>query len=126
MTLKSKDELVYYALAGASLGDLVWIAAERTFSIIELSIAISLVISAISSMHHDLEESILLLFSLIVPFFTIQVLLSFWYLSSISSLTEFNFLSGYLLATSTISSLTFSASFLLFSLIFRFAFEFLR
>ncbi|MEM2604517.1 MAG: hypothetical protein QW353_06450 [Candidatus Korarchaeum sp.] len=124
--LKLKDELFYYAIAGASLGDLVWIAAEMTISILELSIMTSLVISAISSISHDLEESIPLLLSFLVPFFTIQVLLSFWYLSSISNSLKLNFLSGYLLATSMLSSLAFSASFLLFSLIFRFAFEFLK
>lgn len=121
-----KDELFYYAIAGASLGDLVWIAAEMTISILELSIVTSLVISAISSISHDLEESIPLLLSFLVPFFTIQVLLSFWYLSSISNSLKLNFLSVYLLATSMLSSLAFSASFLLFSLIFRFAFEFLK
>ncbi|MEM0017747.1 MAG: hypothetical protein QXU23_03285 [Candidatus Korarchaeum sp.] len=124
--LKLKDELFYYAIAGASLGDLVWIAAEMTIPILELSIVTSLVISAISSISHDLEESIPLLLSFLVPFFTIQVLLSFWYLSSISNSLKLNFLSGYLLATSMLSSLAFSASFLLFSLIFRFAFEFLK
>ncbi|MEM2543050.1 MAG: hypothetical protein QXR35_06275, partial [Candidatus Korarchaeum sp.] len=94
--LKLKDELFYYAIAGASLGDLVWIAAEMTISILELSIVTSLVISAISSISHDLEESIPLLLSFLVPFFTIQVLLSFWYLSSISNSLKLNFLSGYL------------------------------
>ncbi|MDW8035063.1 MAG: hypothetical protein RMI85_01240 [Candidatus Korarchaeum sp.] len=124
--MRPKDEFLYYTLAGVCLGDLVWIAAEKGFSILEIVIAVSLVISAISSISHDLEDSIFLLFSFLVPFFTVQVLLSFWYLSNVSNLLEFNFLSGYLLATSTISSVMFAASFLLFFLIFRFALELLR
>lgn len=120
-----RDKPVYYALAGTSLGDLIWIAAERGFSILEPVIAISLVISAVSSASHDLEESITVLFSFLVPFFAVQLLLSFWYLSSVTNPLEFNFLSGYLLATSAVSSVVFAASFLLFSLIFRFAFELL-
>lgn len=121
-----RAEPVYYALAGTSLGDLIWIAAERSFSVLEPVIAISLVISAVSSASHDLEESITVLFSFLVPFLAVQLLLSFWYLSSVTNPSEFNFLSGYLLATSAVSSVVFAASFLLFSLIFRFAFELLR
>ncbi|MBS7638729.1 hypothetical protein KEJ49_07635 [Candidatus Bathyarchaeota archaeon] len=116
-------ELAYYAVAGAVLGDLIWMAAERGISIIELVISISLMISAVSSAYHDLEDSIPLLFSFLIPFLAVQVLLSFWYLSSIASLTEFNYLSGYLLTTSMVSSVIFAASFLMFSFAFRFVIE---
>ncbi len=121
-----RAELAYYAVAGAALGDLIWMAAERGISIIELVISISLVISAVSSASHDLEDSIPFLFSFLIPFLTVQVLLSLWYLSGIASLTEFNYLSGYLLATSMVSSVIFAASFLLFSFAFRFAIEIVR
>lgn len=119
-------ELIYYAAAGASLGDLIWIISERGISPLEPVILASLIVSVISSTSHDLEESISLLFSFLIPFLAVQFILSFWYLLNVGNPLEFNFLSGYLLTTSLVSSVIFAASFLLFSSILRFAAELLR
>lgn len=122
--LKLEREKIYYALAGASLGDLIWIIAEKGISVFEISIALSVMISAVSSSSHDLEESLPNLASFILPFFSVQILLSFWYLNGIENRLEYNISSGYLLTTSLLSSIVLTVSFLLFSLIFRLFMEF--
>ncbi|MCC6029585.1 MAG: hypothetical protein LM591_05560 [Candidatus Korarchaeum sp.] len=116
---------LYYAIAGASLGDLIWILNSMKLPILEIYILIALALS-ILVFRYDLEEIPIYLLSFILPLLSVQLLLSLWYLRGIEDVLEFRFLSSYLLTTSVLSSLFILVSSLLFSLLLKILSELVR
>lgn len=116
---------LYYAIAGASLGDLIWILNSMKLPILEIYILIALALS-ILVFRYDLEEIPIYLLSFILPLLSVQLLLSLWYLRGIEDALEFRFLSSYLLTTSVLSSLFILVSSLLFSLLLKILSELVR
>jgi hypothetical protein len=116
---------LYYAIAGASLGDLIWILNSMKLPILEIYILIALALS-ILAFRYDLEEIPIYLLSFILPLLSVQLLLSLWYLRGIEDVLEFRFLSSYLLTTSVLSSLFILVSSLLFSLLLKILSELVR
>jgi hypothetical protein len=122
---RAQIAFIYYAVAGASIGDLIWILNSMELPILEIYILIALILS-ILTFRYDLEEIPIYSFSFILPLLIVQLLLSFWYLRGIENALEFRFLSSYLLTTSVLSSLLILVSSLLFSLLLKILSEFIR
>jgi hypothetical protein len=125
MLIRARMTFIYYAVAGASVGDLIWILNSMKLPILEIYILIALALS-ILAFRYDLEEIPIYLLSFILPLLLVQLLLSSWYLRGIEDALEFRFLSSYLLTTSVLSSLFILISSLLFSLLLKILSEFIR
>jgi len=115
---------IYYAIAGASIGDLIWILNSMELPVLEIYVLIALALS-ILTFRYDLEEILIYLFLFIFPLLIVQLLLSWWYLMGVENALEFRFLSSYLLTTSVLSSLLILVSSLLFSLLLKILSEFI-
>ena len=115
---------IYYAIAGASIGDLIWILNSMELPILEIYILIALALS-ILAFRYDLEEIPIYLLFFTLPLLLVQLLLSFWYLMGVEDALEFRFLSSYLLTTSVLSSLLILVSSLLFSFLLKILSEFI-
>ncbi len=115
---------IYYAIAGASIGDLIWILNSMELPILEIYILIALALSMLA-FRYDLEEIPIYLLFFTLPLLLVQLLLSFWYLMGVEDALEFRFLSSYLLTTSVLSSLLILVSSLLFSFLLKILSEFI-
>ncbi len=115
---------IYYAIAGASIGDLIWILNSMELPILEIYILIALALSMLA-FRYDLEEIPIYLLFFTLPLLSVQLLLSFWYLMGVEDALEFRFLSSYLLTTSVLSSLLILVSSLLFSFLLKILSEFI-
>jgi len=124
MLIGRAQTTIYYAIAGASIGDLIWILNSMELPILEIYILIALALS-ILAFRYDLEEIPIYLLFFTLPLLSVQLLLSFWYLMGVEDALEFRFLSSYLLTTSVLSSLLILVSSLLFSFLLKILSEFI-
>jgi len=124
MLIGRAQTTIYYAIAGASIGDLIWILNSMELPILEIYILIALALS-ILAFRYDLEEIPIYLLFFTLPLLLVQLLLSFWYLMGVEDALEFRFLSSYLLTTSVLSSLLILVSSLLFSFLLKILSEFI-